>query len=130
MNEKIYKGIELSLATSLSIGADYVITKAITNLVKPETTCDKILTAVGTCGINLAVDFGIASLIHQAMYPSEVSKYEELEKANISALEVTGEFNKVLAEHTLKIENTAEDILKKMEEMTNPEKVIKKALED
>ena len=36
MNEKVYKGIELTAATVASIGVDFVVTKAVSNLVKPE----------------------------------------------------------------------------------------------
>ena len=78
MNEKVYKGIELTAATVASIGVDFVVTKAVTNLVKPETIPEKILTTAGVLGINLAADYGLACMIHKMMYPNEDKKFEEL----------------------------------------------------
>lgn len=118
MNEKIYKGIELTAATVASIGVDYILTKAITNVVKPETIPEKIITGAGILGVNLAVDYGISQLIHSMMYPSEVSKYEQLEAQNVEALQITGEFNQIIAEKTILIENNVEKLIKQMENMT------------
>lgn len=117
MNEKVYKGIELTAATVASIGVDYVVTKAITNIVKPETIPEKILTSAGILGINLAADYGICQLIHSMMYPSEVSKYEQLEAQNVEALQITGEFNQIIAEKTIIIKNEVDKLVKQMENM-------------
>lgn len=118
MNEKLYKGIEITASTIASVGVDYVVTKAITNLVKPETVKDKILTSAGIIGINLAADYGICQLIHSMMYPSEVSRYEQLESDTVEILKTTAEFNQVMAEHSIRLDNKVDKVIKQIENMT------------
>ena len=117
MNEKILKGIEFGASAALSIGADFVITKAVTNLVKPETVPEKILTAIGTLGVELAVDYGIASIVHSALYPSDNCKYEKLAAETEEGFKVVGEFDQMVVDRYIKLDNKVDDLVKQMQNM-------------
>ena len=127
MNEKVYKGIELTATTVASIGVDFVVTKAITNLVKPETIPEKILTTAGVLGINLAADYGLACMIHKMMYPNEDKKFEELAAQSASAIEIQGQFNEVLAKNSINTNKTVHDIYNGI--MNSPEQIVKNIME-
>lgn len=127
MNEKVYKGIELTAATVASIGVDFVVTKAVTNLVKPETIPEKILTTAGVLGINLAADYGLACMIHKMMYPNEDKKFEELATQTASAIEIQGQFNEVLAKNSINTNKTVHDIYNEI--MSSPEQIVKNIME-
>ncbi len=127
MNEKVYKGIELTAATVASIGVDYVVTKAVTNLVKPETIPEKILTTAGVLGINLAADYGLACMIHKMMYPNEDKKFEELATQAASAIEIQGQFNEVLAKNSINTNKTVHEIYNEI--MSSPEQIVKNIME-
>ena len=127
MNEKVYKGIELTAATVASIGVDFVVTKAVTNLVKPETIPEKILTTAGVLGINLAADYGLACMIHKMMYPNEDKKFEELATQTASAIEIQGQFNEVLAKNSINTNKTVHEIYNEI--MSSPEQIVKNIME-
>lgn len=127
MNEKVYKGIELTATTVASIGVDFVVTKAITNLVKPETIPEKILTTAGVLGINLAADYGLACMIHKMMYPNEDKKFEALATQTASAIEIQGQFNEVLAKNSINTNKTVHDIYNEI--MSSPEQIVKNIME-
>lgn len=127
MNEKVYKGIELTVATAASIGVDFVVTKAVTNLVKPETIPEKILTTAGVLGINLAADYGLACMIHKMMYPNEDKKFEELAAQATSAIEIQGQFNEVLAKNSINTNKTVHEIYNEI--MSSPEQIVKNIME-
>lgn len=127
MNEKVYKGIELTAATVASIGVDFVVTKAVTNLVKPETIPEKILTTAGVLGINLAADYGLACMIHKMMYPNEDKQFEELATQTASAIEIQGQFNEALAKNNINTNKTVHDIYNKI--MNSPEQIVKNIME-
>jgi hypothetical protein len=127
MNEKVYKGIELTAATVASIGVDFIVTKAVTNLVKPETIPEKILTAAGVLGINLAVDCGISTLLHNMMYPNEDKKFEELAAQATSAIEIQGQFNEVLAKNSINTNKTVHEIYNEI--LNSPEQIVKNIME-
>lgn len=127
MNEKVYKGIELTVATAASIGVDFVVTKAVTNLVKPETIPEKILTTAGVLGINLAADYGLACMIHKMMYPNEDKKFEELATQTASAIEIQGQFNEVLAKNSINTNKTVTDIYANI--INKPEQIVKNIME-
>lgn len=127
MNEKVYKGIELTITAVASIGVDYVVTKAVTNLVKPETIPEKILTTAGVLGINLAADYGIAKLVHETMYPSEAKKYESLCNDFVESVNTIGEFDEIMARNSIATANTVNDIYKKI--VNSPEEIVKNIME-
>ena len=127
MNEKVYKGIELTVATAASIGVDFVVTKAVTNLVKPETIPEKILTTAGVLGINLAADYGLACMIHKMMYPNEDKKFEELATQTASAIEIQGQFNEVLAKNSINTNKTVHEIYNEI--LNSPEQIVKNIME-
>ena len=127
MNEKVYKGIELTVATAASIGVDFVVTKAVTNLVKPETIPEKILTTAGVLGINLAADYGLACMIHKMMYPNEDKKFEELAAQFASAIEIQGQFNEVLAKNSINTNKTVHEIYNEI--LNSPEQIVKNIME-
>lgn len=127
MNEKVYKGIELAATTVASIGVDFVVTKAVTNLVKPETIPEKILTTAGVLGINLAADYGLACMIHKMMYPNEDKKFEELAAQATSAIEIQGQFNEVLAKNSINTNKTVHEIYNEI--MSSPEQIVKNIME-
>lgn len=127
MNEKVYKGIELTAATVASIGVDFVVTKAVTNLVKPETIPEKILTTAGVLGINLAADYGLACMIHKMMYPNEDKKFEELAAQANTAIELQGQFNEVIAKNSINTNKTVHDIYNEI--MNSPEQIVKNIME-
>lgn len=127
MNEKVYKGIELTAATVASIGVDFVVTKAVTNLVKPETIPEKILTTAGVLGINLAADYGLACMIHKMMYPNEDKKFEELAAQATSAIEIQGQFNEVLAKNSINTNKTVHEIYNEI--LNSPEQIVKNIME-
>lgn len=127
MNEKVYKGIELTAATVASIGVDYVVTKAVTNLVKPETIPEKILTTAGVLGINLAADYGLACMIHKMMYPNEDRKFEELAAQANTAIELQGQFNEVIAKNSINTNKTVHDIYNEI--LNSPEQIVKNIME-
>lgn len=127
MNEKVYKGIELTAATVASIGVDFVVTKAVTNLVKPETIPEKILTTAGVLGINLAADYGLACMIHKMMYPNEDKKFEELAAQATNAIEIQGQFNEVLAKNSINTNKTVHDIYNEI--LNSPEQIVKNIME-
>ena len=127
MNEKIYKGIELTAATVASIGVDYVVTKAVTNLVKPETIPEKILTTAGVLGINLAADYGLACMIHKMMYPNEDKKFEELATQATNAIELQGQFNEVIAKNSIHTAKTVTEIYTNI--INKPEQIVKNIME-
>lgn len=127
MNEKVYKGIELTAATVASIGVDYVVTKAVTNLVKPETIPEKILTTAGVLGINLAADYGLACMIHKMMYPNEDRKFEELATQANTAIELQGQFNEVIAKNSINTNKTVHDIYNEI--LNSPEQIVKNIME-
>lgn len=127
MNEKVYKGIELTATTVASIGVDFVVTKAITNLVKPETIPEKILTTAGVLGINLAADYGLACMIHKMMYPNKDKQFEELATQATNAVMVQGQFNEVLAKNSINTNKTVHDIYNEI--MSSPEQIVKNIME-
>lgn len=127
MNEKVYKGIELTAATVASIGVDFVVTKAVTNLVKPETIPEKILTTAGVLGINLAADYGLACMIHKMMYPNEDKKFEELAAQATNAIEIQGQFNEVLAKNSINTNKTVHEIYNEI--LNSPEQIVKNIME-
>ena len=127
MNEKVYKGIELTAATVASIGVDFVVTKAVTNLVKPETIPEKILTTAGVLGINLAADYGLACMIHKMMYPNEDKKFEELATQATNAIVVQGQFNEVLAKNSINTNKTVHEIYNEI--LNSPEQIVKNIME-
>lgn len=127
MNEKVYKGIELTAATVASIGVDYVVTKAVTNLVKPETIPEKILTAAGVLGVNLAADYGIACMIHKIMYPNEDKQFETLATQTATAIEIQGQFNEVMARNSINTNKTVHEIYNEI--MSSPEQIVKNIME-
>ena len=127
MNEKVYKGIELTAATVASIGVDYVVTKAVTNLVKPETIPEKILTTAGVLGINLAADYGVACMIHKIMYPNEDKKFEELATQATNAIELQGQFNEIIAKNSISTNKTVTEIYTSI--INKPEQIVKNIME-
>lgn len=127
MNEKVYKGIELAATTVASIGVDFVVTKAVTNLVKPETIPEKILTTAGVLGINLAADYGLACMIHKIMYPNEDKQFEELATQATNAIIVQGQFNEVVARNSINTNKTVHDIYNEI--MSSPEQIVKNIME-
>ena len=114
MTEKTYRGIESAVTALASVGVDYVVNKTITNLVKPEKLSEKLITGVGVLGVDVAINYGIHKLVHSIMYPSEIQMYKSLVEENIKALESYNEVQKVMAEHEIKIENSVDDIYKKI----------------
>lgn len=127
MNEKVYKGIELTATTVASIGVDFVVTKAVTNLVKPETIPEKILTTAGVLGINLAADYGLACMIHKMMYPNEDKKFEELAAQATNTIEIQGQFNEVLAKNSINTNKTVHEIYNEI--LNSPEQIVKNIME-
>lgn len=127
MNEKVYKGIELTAATVASIGVDFVVTKAVTNLVKPETIPEKILTTAGVLGINLAANYGLCTMIHKMMYPNEDKKFEALAAQSAEAIEIQGQFNEVLAKNSINTNKTVHDIYNEI--LNSPEQIVKNIME-
>ena len=117
----------MTAATVASIGVDFVVTKAVTNLVKPETIPEKILTTAGVLGINLAADYGLACMIHKMMYPNEDKKFEELATQSASAIEIQGQFNEVLAKNSINTNKTVHDIYNEI--MSSPEQIVKNIME-
>ena len=114
MTEKTLQKIELGATGLLSIGVDYVVNKTITNLVKPEKLSEKIVTGIVIVGIDIAIDCGIQKMVHSILYPSEAQMYKSLVDENIEALNSYNEVQKVIAEHEIKIENSVDDIYKKI----------------
>lgn len=127
MNEKVYKGIELTATTVASIGVDYVVTKAVTNLVKPETIPEKILTAAGVLGVNLAADYGIACMIHKIIYPNEDKQFEALATQTATAIEIQGQFNEVMARNSINTNKTVHEIYNEI--LNSPEQIVKNIME-
>jgi hypothetical protein len=119
MTEKTLNGIELGISTALSIGVDYVVDKAITKAINPQTIPEKIITGIGVTGVDIACNYGIYKMVHGIMHPNENRKYEELIDEYAKAVGFNSEVAKIMAEHQVKIENSVDDIYKKMMEGTN-----------
>lgn len=119
MTEKTLNGIELGISTVLSIGVDYAVDKAITKAVNPQTIPEKILTGIGIVGVDIACNYGIYKVIHGFAHPNENRKYEELVDEYVKAVGFNSEVAKIMAEHQVKIENSVDDIYKKIMEGTN-----------
>lgn len=117
MNTNVYKGIEIGACCLLSGGVNFVVEKTAKSVINPKTIPEKIITELGILGIDIAADYVICTAIHNMMYPSEVSKYEQLETENLKAIEISGEFNEVIAGQTIKIDNKVDDILKEMKQL-------------
>ena len=119
MTEKTLNGIELGIASAVSLGIDYVVDKAVIKAVDPQNIPEKILTGIGIFGVDLACNYGVYKVVHGIMHPNENRKYEELVNEYVKAVSFNSEVAKVMAEHQVKIENSVDDIYKKMMEGTN-----------
>ncbi|MBR2248789.1 MAG: hypothetical protein IJ880_17545 [Bacilli bacterium] len=116
MTEKTLKAIELGVSTTLSIGVDWVVNKALDNAVKPKTKAEKALTMIGAAGIDLACDYAIYKMVHGLIWPSESDIYKNLVEQNVQAINENSEVLKVMAEHIVKTEDAVTDIYKKIQE--------------
>ena len=116
MTEKALKGIELGVSTTLSIGVDWVVNKALENAIKPKTKAEKALTIIGAAGIDLACDYAIYKMVHGLIWPSEADMYKNLVEENIKAINENSEVLKVMAEHTVSTENAVDEVYKKIME--------------
>ena len=116
MTEKALNSIELGVVTILSVGVDYVVDKTIKKAIDPKTIPEKFLTGIGILGVNFACNRCIYGLVHNAMHPYEIKKYEMLVEENIKVIETNSEVAKVMAEHEIKVENAVDDIYKKIME--------------
>ena len=119
MTEKTLNGIELGITSAVSIGIDYVVDRAIVKTVDPQTIPEKILTGVGVFGVDLACNYGVWKVVHGILHPQENRKYEELIDEYVKAVGFNSEVAKIMAEHQVKIENSVDDIYRKMMEGTN-----------
>jgi hypothetical protein len=119
MTEKTLNGIELGITTALSVGVDYVVSKSIAKAVNPQTIPEKILTGIGVTAVDLACDYGLYKMVHGIMHPNENRKYEELVDEYVKTVGFNSEVAKIMAEHQVKIENSVDDIYKKIMEGTN-----------
>ena len=118
MTEKVYNMIEGCTSAIFSVGIDYVLNKTIKNIVNPKTIPERIITEIGILGVDMACNYGVYKTIHAIMHPDENKKYEMLVEENIKAIKTCSEVSKVMAEHEIKIEDTVNDIYRKMMEGT------------
>lgn len=116
MTEKTLNAIEIGAVTVLSAGVDFVVDKTITNVVKPKTIPEKILTGVGIVGVDLACDYGIYKMVHGLLHPNETQKYEMLVQENIKAIETCSEVSKVMTQYEVKVYDAVGDIYNKIME--------------
>ena len=119
MTEKTLNGIELGITAALSVGLDFVIGKTITKAVDPQTIPEKIVTGIGILGVDIACYYGTYKVVHGMLHPNENRKYEELVDEYAKAVTFNSEVAKVMAEHQVKVENSVDDIYKKIMEGTN-----------
>ena len=119
MTEKTLNGIELGVTSVLSVGLDFVIGKTITKAVNPQTIPEKIVTGIGILGVDIACYYGVYNAVHGMLHPNENRKYEELVDEYTKAVTFNSEVAKVMAEHQVKVENSVDDIYKKIMEGTN-----------
>lgn len=119
MTEKALNGIELGITTALTVGLDYVVDKAVVKAVNPQSIPEKILTGIGVTAIDVACYYGVYKAIHGITHPNETKRYEDLVNGYVEAVTFNSEVAKVMAEHQVKIENSVDDIYKKMMEGTN-----------
>lgn len=116
MTEKALKAIELGVSSTLSIGVDYVVNKALEKAIDPQTKAEKAMMIIGAAGIDMACDYAIFKMVHSMLYPSEGQMYKMLVDENIAAIQENSEVLKVMAEHTVKVENAVEDLYKRIQE--------------
>ena len=114
MTEKTLNGIELGVTAALSVGLDFVIDKTITKMIDPQTIPEKIITGVGVVGVDIACNYGVYKVIHGMLHPNENRKYEALIDEYVKAVGFNSEVAKIMAEHQVKIENSVDDIYKKI----------------
>lgn len=119
MTEKTLNGIELGITAALSVGLDFVINKTIAKAVDPQTIPEKIVTGIGIVGVDIACYYGVYKAVHGMLHPNENRKYEELVDEYVKTVGFNSEVAKVMAEHQVKIENSVDDIYKKIMEGTN-----------
>ena len=119
MTEKVYNMIEGCTSAIFSVGIDYILNKTIKSTINPKTIPERIITEIGILGINMACNYGVYKTVHAIMHPNESKQYEILVKENIKTIETCSEVAKVMAEHQIKIENSVDDIYKKIMEGTN-----------
>lgn len=116
MTEKTARNIGFGVSAVLSIGVDYAVDKAITKAVNPKTIPEKVLTGIGVIGVNAACNYAIWKSIESVLLPSESAKYEMLVNENISAINANSEVMKVMAEHTVQIEDAVGEVYRKIME--------------
>lgn len=119
MTEKVRNGIEMTAIAVTSAGIDFLINKTVDSVYKPDDIPGKILCGVGKLGLSLGANYGVYKVVHGIMNPAEEKKYEDLVTEYVNAVTFNSEVAKVMAEHQVKIENSVDDIYKKIMEGTN-----------
>lgn len=119
MTEKVKNGIEMTAVAVTSAGIDFLINKAVDSVYKPDDIPGKILCGVGKLGLSLGANYGVYKVVHGIMNPEEKKAYEDLITEYVNAVTFNSEVAKVMAEHQVKIENSVDDIYKKIMEGTN-----------
>lgn len=114
MTEKVYNMIEGCTSAIFSVGIDYILNKTIKNTINPKTISERIITGIGILGVDMACNYGVYKTVHAIMHPNENKQYEMLIEENIKAIKTYNEVSNVMAEHEIKIEDTVNDIYKKM----------------
>lgn len=116
MTEKTLNAIELGVTTVLSIGVDYAVDKTIKKLVNPQSVPEKILTGIGSLGVSCAANYGIYNVVHGALHPNEVQKYENLVKEVEEVVKVDTEVAATMAQIECRVENKVDEVYKKIME--------------
>ena len=119
MTEEVRNGIEMTVVTVAGAGIDFLINKAVDHVYQPENIPEKIICGVGKLGLSLGANYGVYKVVHGIMHPAEEKQYEDLVNEYVNAVTFNSEVAKVMAEHQVKIENSVDDIYKKIMEGTN-----------